>query len=131
MGSLLKNPWPAPNRHRGSLKAYIKITHVFKFLAARFCETIYFFFLAPLWEMSNAFFSWVIDTVLLSAIGLCMDMFIFELPRLGNLNFCVFHLGTSSAYSATQRYRFVHGHVHILTPKAWEPQFLYCSPGNF
>ena len=27
-------------------------------------------------------------------------------------------MGTSSAFSATQRYRFVHGHVHVLTPKA-------------
>ena len=62
-----------------------------------------------------AFFAWgpLVPTVLLSAISLSMDMFIFELPRPGNLNFCVFHVGTSSAYSATRRYRFVHGHVHI------------------
>ena len=51
-------------------------------------------------------------------------------PPPGNLNFCIFHLGTSSAYSATQRYRFVHGHVHILTLKAWGPQFLHFSLGD-
>ena len=44
-------------------------------------------------------------------------------PPPANLNFCISHLGTSSAYSATQRHRFVHGHVHILTPKPWGPHF--------
>ena len=28
------------------------------------------------------------------------------------------------------RYRFVHGHVQISTPKAWEPQFLHFSLGT-
>ena len=32
-------------------------------------------------------------------------------------------MGTSGACSATQRYRFVHGHVHILIPKPWGPRF--------
>ena len=58
-------------------------------------------------------------SVLFSAIGLPMHMFIFLFTRPGDL-FCqahvdIFHLGTSSAFSATQRYRFVHGHVHTYT----------------
>ena len=28
-------------------------------------------------------------------------------------------MSNSSAFSATQRYPFVHGHVHILLPKLW------------
>ena len=46
-----------------------------------------------------------------------------------NFIFCIFHLGTSSAFSATQRYRFVHGHVHILLPRPWGPlffDFIFC-----
>ena len=41
----------------------------------------------------------------------------------------LFHLGTSSDFSAIQRYRFVHGHVHILIPKLWGPflgGFIFC-----
>ena len=37
--------------------------------------------------------------------------------------FALFHLGTSRAFSAIQRHRFVHGHVHILIPMAWEDPF--------
>ena len=33
--------------------------------------------------------------------------------------FAILDLGTSSASSAIQRYRFVHGHVHILSPMPW------------
>ena len=44
-----------------------------------------------------------------------------QLVRL--VNFCIFHSGTSSACSAIQRYRFVHGHVHILIPKLWGSHF--------
>ena len=51
-------------------------------------------------------------------------------PPHGNLTFCIFHSGTSRAFSATQRYRFVHGHVYILIPKAWAPQFLNFSLGD-
>ena len=39
-------------------------------------------------------------------------------------DFCVFNLGTYGAFSAIQRHRFVHGHVHILIPMAWEHRFL-------
>ena len=36
-----------------------------------------------------------------------------------DLIFGFFHLGTSRAFSAIQRYRFVHGHVHIFIPMPW------------
>ena len=46
-------------------------------------------------------------------------------PRelLFDLIFKFFHLGTSRAFSAIQRYRFVHGHVHILIPMPWGHRF--------
>ena len=44
-----------------------------------------------------------------------------ERPKgvLFDLIFGFFHLGTSRAFSAIQRYRFVHGHVHIFIPMPW------------
>ena len=39
------------------------------------------------------------------------------------IDFCVFNLGTSSAFSAIQRHRFVHGHVHIPIPMPWGHRF--------
>ena len=41
--------------------------------------------------------------------------------------FLFFHLGTSRAFSAIQRCRFVHGHVHILIPMPWEHRFSLIS----
>ena len=46
----------------------------------------------------------------------------YEAEAQGNffdIIFGFFHLGTSRAFSAIQRYRFVHGHVHILIPMPW------------
>ena len=39
------------------------------------------------------------------------------------VDFCVFNLGTSSAFSAIERHRFVHAHFHILISMAWEHPF--------
>ena len=36
--------------------------------------------------------------------------------------YAFFHLETSRAFSVNQRYRFVHGHVHISTPRPVGPQ---------
>ena len=40
-----------------------------------------------------------------------------------DLIFGFYHLGASRAFSAIQRHRFVHGHVHIFIPMPWGPLF--------
>ena len=56
-----------------------------------------------------------------------MDMFIFSFPCPGiyflTSFFHFFNLGTSSAFRAIQRHRFVHGHVHIPVPVPWGHRF--------